>query len=221
VATRPLLLSIPSGWHTYGFDQVKNATELFDSSGSISAIYDYAPFGEASLGFGSAGLFNPITFSSEIVDSCLGLIYYNWRFLNVLDGRWIRRDPVEIDNGADLYLFCKNKTIDINDLLGLSGECNPSSFLQGIKDPKQAWDIVKEKFPNDPVRQKMEIKKWEKALGLRRSTLTVKIKTLAKGCAKITKTCGSILILIVTPLEANADSERRFRVCGGICDSFA
>jgi RHS repeat-associated protein len=217
VATRPLLLSIPSGWHTYGFDQVKNATELFDSSGSISAPYDYAPFGEASLGFGFGSVepFNPITFSSEIVDSCLGLIYYNWRFLNVLDGRWISRDPVEIDNDADLYLLCKNRTIDISDLLGLSGECNPSSFLKGITDPKRAWDIVKEKFPNDPVRQKMEIKKWEKALGLRRSTLTVKIKSLAKGCAKITKTCGSIVIFIFTPLGANADSETMWRMQDG------
>jgi hypothetical protein len=55
----------PSGWHTCGFDQVKNLMELFNSSGGISAAYDYAPFGAATAFSGFAVALNPFRFSSE------------------------------------------------------------------------------------------------------------------------------------------------------------
>jgi len=68
IATRPLALQTQSGWFTYGFDQVKNVTELFDASGDIAAAYDYAPFGKLLSATGVAVLLNPLTFSSEISD---------------------------------------------------------------------------------------------------------------------------------------------------------
>ena len=94
VATRPLaLLSGPNRWY-YGFDQTKNVTELFDASGAFAATYDYAPFGAVTAASGPAANLNPLTFSSEVADSSLGLVYYNYRHLNTLDGRWINRDPI-------------------------------------------------------------------------------------------------------------------------------
>jgi hypothetical protein len=94
VATRPLLLSTPSGWHAYGFDQGKNVTETFDMSGGISARYDYEPFGSISAISGIAHILNPLTFSSEIDDLTFDLVYYNWRHLDVKNGRWLSRDPI-------------------------------------------------------------------------------------------------------------------------------
>lgn len=38
---------------------------------------------------------NKLRFSCEYADNELGLIYYNYRYLNPHDGRWINRDPVE------------------------------------------------------------------------------------------------------------------------------
>ena len=115
-ATRPLLLSTPESWFTYGFDQVKNATELFDASGNIAASYDYAPFGALVAATGNTA--SPITFSSEIYDAALGMQYFNWRHLNTLEGRWINCDPMEDKGGLNLYGFIQNN-IQLIDPLGL------------------------------------------------------------------------------------------------------
>ena len=93
VASRPLLLFTFFDWHTYSFDQMKNVTELFNTSGVLSARYDYAPFGAITAVSGVAADYNALAFSSETVDVSLGLVYYNYRHLNVLTGRWIMQDP--------------------------------------------------------------------------------------------------------------------------------
>jgi RHS repeat-associated protein len=145
VATRPLLLSTPSGWHTHSFDQVKNVTELFDATGVQSATYDYAPFGAVSASSGSAVPLNPFTFSSEIGDIMLGLVYYNFRHMNPLDGAWLTKDHIEERGGFNLYAFVSNAPGDWIDWLGLDrlvfdGKqiCRMSDDLQECKKCWQA-----------------------------------------------------------------------------------
>lgn len=53
------------------------------------------------------------------MDDELGLIYYNYRHLNPTDGRWINRDPIDEQGGANLYAFSGNAVINKLDLLGL------------------------------------------------------------------------------------------------------
>jgi RHS repeat-associated protein len=123
-ATRPLALQIGANTYFYSFDQVKNVTELFDSSGAFAATYDYTPFGQinSALSVGSSMLdvlFNPLTFSSEVFDSTLGLQYYNYRLLNLLDGRWFGRDLVKELGGVNLYGFVHNDPLISSDLVGL------------------------------------------------------------------------------------------------------
>ncbi|MBD9269577.1 MAG: hypothetical protein EGQ81_00590, partial [Akkermansia sp.] len=43
---------------------------------------------------------NKLRFSCEYADDELGLVYYNYRHLNPLDGRWISRDPIA-ENGGE------------------------------------------------------------------------------------------------------------------------
>jgi RHS repeat-associated protein len=117
-ATRPLALQIGANAYFYSFDQVKNVTELFDSTGSISATYDYSPFGQIVASTGAIA--NPITFSSEIYDSTLGLQYYNYRNLNTLDGRWINSDPIGESGGINGYALVCNRTMSSTDLFGLT-----------------------------------------------------------------------------------------------------
>jgi RHS repeat-associated protein len=120
VATRPLALQRGTNGWSYGFDQVKNVTELFDSTGALAAAYDYAPFGALTSATGPAATLNPLTFSSEIHDSPLGLIYYNFRHLNVLDGRWVNRDPINENGGLNFYVMVYNAPIWRFDKNGLS-----------------------------------------------------------------------------------------------------
>ena len=60
----------------------------------------------------------PVQWSSEMHDEEPALAYYNYRFYNPADGRWINRDPIAEQGGWNLYAFLGN-SLNI-DNLGLS-----------------------------------------------------------------------------------------------------
>ena len=108
VATRLLMVERPGKYKMHvTHDGNKNVSELvFFSGGSgIAAHYEYAPFGAVTASTRSTSVtaydfreYNPFRFSSEYADDTLGLVYYNYRHYNPLDGRWTSRDPVESSN---------------------------------------------------------------------------------------------------------------------------
>ena len=105
VATRPLALVQGASLYCYGVDFNKNVTEVFDAQGTIAAAYDYSPYG-AVTGTGSLG--QPVQWSGEMPDEEPVLAYYNYRFYNPKDGRWINRDPIADQGGLNLYCFLIN-----------------------------------------------------------------------------------------------------------------
>ncbi len=124
VATRPLMVEKPGKYKMHvTHDGNKNVSELvFFSGGSgIAAHYEYAPFGAVTASTRSTSLtaydfrtYNPFRFSSEYADDTLGLLYYNYRHYNPMDGRWTSRDPLF---GKNKYLYVDN-TIEC-DFIGL------------------------------------------------------------------------------------------------------
>ena len=91
MATRSLVLVQDNAIYFYSHDFIKNVTEVFDAQGTIAAAYDYSPYG-AVTGTGSLG--QPVQWSGEMHDEEPTLVYYNYRFYNPKDGRWINRDPL-------------------------------------------------------------------------------------------------------------------------------
>jgi RHS repeat-associated protein len=148
-ATRPLVLLQGTNWWCYGFDQVKNVTELFNDSGVIAATYDYAPFGAVTASSGSVAAVNPITFSSEISDAVLGLVYYNYRPLDILNGRWLTKDPIGDRGGKNLYCFVRNNVVNGIDSLGLK-ECECPQERIWIEIEKMMKQAI-EKTKNNPI----------------------------------------------------------------------
>ena len=123
VATRPLAQIRNGNFYYAVHDFVKNITEWFTETGSIEASYDYTPYGAIMNETGDLAL-GCIGFSSEVADHELGLVYYNYRHLNPLSGRWINRDYVkEIYSSYNLYQIIYNNPIEKYDLLGLM-ECD-------------------------------------------------------------------------------------------------
>ena len=116
-ATRPLAIRINGSWYTYGWDLTKNICELYGTTGYVSTSYNYSPFGKVA---NSGNVTQPIQWSSEIWDEEMGLMYYNWRYYNPNDGRWLSYDPEEENEELNLKLYCKNSPIDLNDILGLA-----------------------------------------------------------------------------------------------------
>ena len=115
VATRPLAIQTAGSWFAYGRDLTKNVMELYKSNGTIANSYSYAPFGEVTQ---RGNITNPLQWSSEFYDSELGMVYYNFRFYNPVDGRWIARDPIAEKGGKNLYQYIQNKSSQKFDFMG-------------------------------------------------------------------------------------------------------
>ncbi|WP_297666816.1 RHS repeat-associated core domain-containing protein [uncultured Akkermansia sp.] len=114
-ATRPLALMQDNTLYCYGWDFNKNVTEVFDAQGTIAAAYDYSPYGAVTS---TGSLVQPVQWSGEMHDDDLALVYYNYRYYNPKDGRWINRDPIAEQGGWNLYGFVGNTPILKTDILG-------------------------------------------------------------------------------------------------------
>ncbi len=112
IATRPLSIRINGTWYTYGWDLTKNICELYSTGGGIATSYTYTPFGKVTS---SGNVTQPIQWSSEYNDVELGMVYYNYRHYNSLNGRWMEMDLIIISNND--YLFISNAPIYGYDIL--------------------------------------------------------------------------------------------------------
>ena len=133
IATKPLMVEKPGSYKMHvTHDGNKNVSELvFFSGGSgIAAHYEYAPFGAVTASTRNTSVtaydfrtYNPFRFSSEYADDTLGLVYYNYRHYNPVDGRWTSRDPLDEFQCNNLYVFVFNVGGHLeNDGLGLKGK---------------------------------------------------------------------------------------------------
>ena len=163
VATRPLfMLANPGNYKLfYTFDGNKNVSELvhFESRNGIAAHYDYAPFGAVTRSVSASTITdntfttdNPFRFSSEYHDDTLGLVYYNYRHYNPIDGRWCGRDFL---TNIGEYLFCQNSNLMKCDWLGLFpqpliGATTLSQALDALFDVSQVadedWELKMPKY---------------------------------------------------------------------------
>ena len=116
MATRSLVLVQDNAIYFYSHDFIKNVTEVFDAQGTIAAAYDYSPYGAVT---GTGSLVQPVQWSGEMHDEEPALVYYNYRYYNPKDGRWINRDPIAEQGGWNLYAFVRNNAIDKRDRNGL------------------------------------------------------------------------------------------------------
>lgn len=99
-------------------DALKNVTSIFGEGQGRRALYEYRPFGANITAEGDMAEENKFRFSCEYMDEELGLIYYNYRHLNPLDGRWINRDPIAEHGGKNLYTFVRNASVYLYDKIG-------------------------------------------------------------------------------------------------------
>jgi RHS repeat-associated protein len=101
--------------HFAAYDGNGNVSALVDgSTGSISAQYEYGPFGELIRASGPMAA-NPLRFSTKYADDETDFIYYGYRFYNPSTGRWPNRDPIGEKGGLNLYVFAHNTPINAFD----------------------------------------------------------------------------------------------------------
>ncbi len=93
---------------------------ISSTTGAIINKYEYNPFG--ALAVNSETVDNPFKFSSEYNEKETGLVYYNYRFYDPSTGKWLSRDPIQEDGGANIYAMLGADPINYFDLFGLKEE---------------------------------------------------------------------------------------------------
>jgi hypothetical protein len=69
--------------HWPAYDGNGNVAALVaEANGSLSARYEYGPFGETLRATGTMAKKNPLRFSTKYTDDQTGFLYYGYRFYN-------------------------------------------------------------------------------------------------------------------------------------------
>jgi RHS repeat-associated protein len=108
-------ITFNSSYPTY--DGNGNVSEYLDSTGQVTAHYEYDPFGNTVVNTDTANQF-AYRFSTKPIGIATGLYYYGYRYYDPLTGRWPSRDPIGEMGGVNLYGFVGNDGVDYLDVLG-------------------------------------------------------------------------------------------------------
>jgi RHS repeat-associated protein len=113
----PLAMLRSATTNYYQADGLKSITSLSDSTGSVSATYNYDSFGNQMSSTGS--LVNPFQYAAREFDSETGLYYYRARHYAPNVGRFASEDPVRFDAGQNFYQYVSNNPTLFIDPTGL------------------------------------------------------------------------------------------------------
>ncbi len=115
------LLSVVDSGEIYHFlyDGNGNVGQIVKASdGTISAHYEYDPFGILLKSYGTKAGDNSFRYSTKYYETEIDLYYYGYRYYSSQLGRWISRDPINEQGGINLYAFVNNNSINLFDVLG-------------------------------------------------------------------------------------------------------
>jgi RHS repeat-associated protein len=104
--------------HFAAFDGNGNVTALVNGDQTLSAQYEYGPFGEPLRVTGAFARTNPFRWSTKFTDDETDLVYYGRRYYSAVLGKWMSRDPIEEKGGINLYGFIANNAVSGIDPLG-------------------------------------------------------------------------------------------------------
>jgi RHS repeat-associated protein len=93
------------------YDGNGNVMALVQTDGTVSALYEYGPFGEPIRVTGLAAKANPFHWSTKFTDEESGLVYYGCRYYLPIQGRWIGRDPIGESHACNLHLALLNSPV--------------------------------------------------------------------------------------------------------------
>jgi len=105
-----------TGHQFVAYDGNGNVAALVQATtATLTAQYEYGPFGESIRMSGALAALNSVRWSSKVVDSESGLIYYGYRYYDSVKGRWLSRDPIQEEGGPNIYASVFNNSITLCD----------------------------------------------------------------------------------------------------------
>ena len=131
-------------WYLYNKDIRESTTSIVGADGEAAAAYEYDEFGNTAVKTGE-GFSNEICYTGQIYDKSTGLYYYNARFYNPQDGRFITQDTYRGENTEPdtlhLYAYCANNPINYTDPSGHAYA--PTYHKRTIKYYVRGWGTIK------------------------------------------------------------------------------
>jgi len=109
------------GRHFYGYDDNGNVCALTSATnGTRSGGYEYDPFGQLIRVDPAAPVaaWNQWRFSTKRSDPASGTVLYEYRAYSPPHGRWLSRDPIGENGGANSYGFVNNTPVNAIDPIG-------------------------------------------------------------------------------------------------------
>jgi RHS repeat-associated protein len=87
------------------------------ATGAVAQRLDYDSFGNVLLDTNPG--FQPFGFQSGLYDGDTGLVQFGARWYDASTGRWLSKDPILLQGGLNLYVFCGNDPVNFADPSGL------------------------------------------------------------------------------------------------------
>jgi RHS repeat-associated protein len=100
------------------FDHNGNTVALTDASGTVSATYRYSPYGQILSQTGAVD--NPFTYVGAygVMDEGDGIYLMRHRHYDALTGRFLKKDPIGIEGGLNLYEYAEGNPLLMFDPFG-------------------------------------------------------------------------------------------------------
>ena len=125
-----LAVSIDGAFFIPCYDHNGNIVSYISETGSIAGQYVYDLYGNVFELHGTMPNQFNFGFSTKYHDREVGLVVYQYRYLDPIHGRWLNRDPIEEQGGENLYGFCKKRPVFLLDKLGLSCKVGTYNVLR-------------------------------------------------------------------------------------------
>ena len=108
-------------WYLYNKDIRESTTSITGADGTAAATYEYDDFGNTMVTSGS-NFDNEICYTGQIYDKSSGLYYYNARFYDPENARFLTQDTYRGEatqpDTLHLYAYCANNPINYVDPTG-------------------------------------------------------------------------------------------------------
>ncbi len=115
--TDPLFMRVGGAYYFYHNDHLGTPQKLTAANGAVVWSAKYSSFGEAVVEVDTVE--NNLRFPGQYFDSETGLHYNMWRYYDPEMGRFLRKDPVGLRGGVNLFLYALNNSVNNEDPFGL------------------------------------------------------------------------------------------------------